>query len=527
MDKAITSVERGEVSIRKASVLFDVPRSTLHDRITGKVAFEAKPGPTPYLSMQEEEELASFLFLSAKIGYPYTRKKVLHIVQQIIDDKGVMGHVTNGWWERFKERHPNVVLKTAAPLSNARAIAADRDVIERYYDLLEDTLRHNNLFDKANCIFNCDETGLPLCPKTLKIVTVKGARNPSSITGDSKSQITILGCANAAGYAIPPFVIFNRETFNKELCTGEVPGTIYGTSANGWMNRSLFTKWFLNHFLTYAPKIRPIILLMDGHSTHYCPDLIKQAATEKVILFVLPPHSTHITQPLDNGCYSPLKMHWRQVCHDFYSKHPGSVVTVYDFSELFSAAWLAAMTGKNIISSFRNTGICPFNRFAIDIPDQSYKSFKPETLCQQTGLAHIPLYSAGRRYTSTPVKSCNSDEDYTPGDCSRSLHDYDKSDDDYFADESPQTALVLEPTSTSLSKYLVTPKQVRTSKPSIKRIKSCGLVMTSMDIAEALERKEKEKEEKEKERLQKRSAKLSSKKSELTIKHNHIVYYPD
>ena len=53
--------------------------------------------------------------------------------------------------------------------------------------------------------------------------------------------------------------------------------------------------------------------------------------------------------------------------------------------------------------------------------------------------------------------------------------------------------LVLEPTSTSVSKYLVTPKQVCTSKPSIKRIKSCGLVMTSMDIAEALERKEKKK----------------------------------
>ena len=256
---------------------------------------------------------------------------------------------------------------------------------------------------------------------------------------------------------------------------------------------------------------------MDGHSTHYCPDLIKQAATEKVILFVLPPHSTHITQPLDKGCYSPLKIHWRQVCHDFYSKHPGRVVTVYDFSELFSAAWLAAMTGKNIISSFRNTGICPFIRFAIDIPDQSYKSFKPETLCQQTGLAHIALYSAGRRYTSTPVKSSNSDEDYTPGDCSRSLHDYDKADDDYFADKSPQTALVLEPTSTSVSKYLVTPKQVCTSKPSIKRIKSCGLVMTSMDIAEALERKEKEKKEKERKSLQKRSAKLSNKKSELTI----------
>ena len=41
--------------------------------------------------------------------------------------------------------------------------------------------------------------------------------------------------------------------------------------------------------------------------------------------------------------------------------------------------------------------------------------------------------------------------------------------------------------------------------------------MTSMDIAEALERKEKEKKEKERKSLQKRSAKLSNKKSELTI----------
>ena len=76
------------------------------------------------------------------------------------------------------------MLKTAAPLSNARAIAADMDVIERYYDLLEDTLRHNNLFDKANCIFNCDETGLPYVPKVLKLLQSK---EPVNVTSKSRT----------------------------------------------------------------------------------------------------------------------------------------------------------------------------------------------------------------------------------------------------------------------------------------------------------------------------------------------------
>ena len=62
MDKAHAAMEKGEATLRKVSIL--------HDRVSGKVAFNAKPGPTPYLTLSEEEELASFLFCSAKIGYP-------------------------------------------------------------------------------------------------------------------------------------------------------------------------------------------------------------------------------------------------------------------------------------------------------------------------------------------------------------------------------------------------------------------------------------------------------------------------
>lgn len=61
---------------------------------------------------------------------------------------------------------------------------------------------------------------------------------------------------------------------NQDLAYREVPGTVYGLSENGWMTRTLFMEWFNCHFLSYVPMARPIILLMDGHSTHYCPETI-------------------------------------------------------------------------------------------------------------------------------------------------------------------------------------------------------------------------------------------------------------
>ena len=73
------------------------------------------------------------------------------------------------------------------------------------------------------------------------------------------------------------------------------------------MTRECFHHWFTEHFLLYAPQICLLLVLSDRHSTHYCPETIKLAATDRIILFVLPPNTTHITQALDRGCFGPLK----------------------------------------------------------------------------------------------------------------------------------------------------------------------------------------------------------------------------
>jgi len=73
---------------------------------------------------------------------------------------------------------------------------------------------------------------------------------------------------------------------------------------NGWMNCELFFCWFLEHFLHKTP----LMLLLDGHSSHYYPSMIKLAAENGVIMFALPSHTTHIMQPLDRACFAPLKV---------------------------------------------------------------------------------------------------------------------------------------------------------------------------------------------------------------------------
>ena len=225
------------------------------------------------------------------------------------------------------------------------------------------------------------------------------SKHTSYLISGAKEQYTVLACSNAAGTAMPPFVVLNQKSFNIRFAEGEVPGTLYGISANGWMTQELFHQWFTGHFLQYATCERTIILLMDGHSSHYSPATITLAAEKQVIMFVLPLNTTPVTQPLDRGCFSPLKSAWRETCRKFTMVNPAKLITKFDFCRLFAEAWYKAMTLPNIISSYRVTGIYPFDgqRSAVaDEPKCTSTKFDPMKLVKSSGLAYIPPYSPSR-----------------------------------------------------------------------------------------------------------------------------------
>ena len=359
--RACNAIREG-MSVRRAAEEYDIPRSTLHDYATGKVIFGAKSGPRSYLSPNEEAELATFILGMTSVGYSRTVKQVVDMVQNVVNQKGINVTVTCSWWKSFKSRHKELVLRNPETLTHSRLVGASDSNIENYFDLLERTITEAGINERPCQIFNLDESGFPLSPKPPKVIAKKGEKHPSAITNADKSQITILSCCNAGGYALPPLVIFDRKTLNLALTNGEVPGTMYGLSDSGWIDSEIFESWFVSHFLVHAPPARPLLLLMDGHSSHFSPLFVNKAAEEQIIVFCLPPQSTHKTQPLDKGVFGPLKKAWKQECHSYIVNNPGKVVTRYQFSQLFGQAWMKAMIPHNIISGFSVTGVFPTDR---------------------------------------------------------------------------------------------------------------------------------------------------------------------
>ena len=103
MAQAIRAVSQGSMSVRKASELYNIPWSTIADRVNGRVLPGARSGPPKILTDEEEEELVSFLCRLSDIGYPKTRKEVVELVNQIAISRG-HEKISMLWWESFRKR---------------------------------------------------------------------------------------------------------------------------------------------------------------------------------------------------------------------------------------------------------------------------------------------------------------------------------------------------------------------------------------------------------------------------------------
>ena len=68
MIAAMEAVKSGEMGANRAVLEHGVPKTTLKDRISGRVKHGKNPGPTSFLTNEEENELASFLTKACKMG---------------------------------------------------------------------------------------------------------------------------------------------------------------------------------------------------------------------------------------------------------------------------------------------------------------------------------------------------------------------------------------------------------------------------------------------------------------------------
>jgi len=371
MELAADSVRNGDLSIREASAVYGVPKSTLERHKNKKLLSPGCLGRfRPTLDSQFEAELADYckemqnrlfgLTISDLRKMAYELAERNNIEHNFDAERKMAGR---DWVHGFFRRHPELSLRTPEPTSIGRAVGFNHVQVGRFYDILQET--YEKQYIDPSHIWNVDETGLTTVHRPGKVIARRGQRQVGKITSGEKGKtITAICAMNATGSYIPPTLIFPRVNMNDRLLYGAPPQTLGLVSKSGWVDSVVFKKWF-DHFMRFA-KPTPDnhhLLLLDGHVSHKSLPLIESARQNGVILICFPPHTTHALQPLDCVFY-------QEACENFMLHKAGKRITDYDIATIFNTAYVSAATLDKCVTGFNCTGIYPFNRNRI--PEYRY-----------------------------------------------------------------------------------------------------------------------------------------------------------
>jgi len=106
------------------------------------------------------------------------------------------------------------------------------------------------------------------------------------------------------------------------------------------------------------------MIVLDGHESHLSAKFEKYCQENNIITLCLPAHSSHITQPLDIGCFSILKRAYGRELETFIRGHIDHI-TKPEFFIAFKAAHLYTMTLENVKAAFRGAGLVPYNPMVV------------------------------------------------------------------------------------------------------------------------------------------------------------------
>jgi ribosomal protein L32 len=185
--------------------------------------------------------------------------------------------------------------------------------------------------------------------------------------GDWKWTSIIQGI-NAKGWAIPPFIIFQGKhhlsAWYKEL---DIPNNwVLSVSKNGWTTNQLSLKW-LKHFNKHT-KERTVsshqLLVLDSHESHNSVKFHQYCEEHKIITLCIPPHSSHLLQPLNVGCFAPIKKAYSHQAK-LLMRNKITRITKLKFLPCFKAAFNASINKNNIQGGFRGAGLVPFDPEAV------------------------------------------------------------------------------------------------------------------------------------------------------------------
>jgi hypothetical protein len=316
--------------------------------------------------LEEEVILRNILELDTR-GFAPRLAGVEDMANYILESRGGK-RVGKLWAHRFVQRQPALKTRFNRVYDFQRALCEDPELIGAWFRLVQNMRAKYGVLD---CDFyNFDETGFMMgviCPAMVVTRADRRGRGKAVQPGN-REWATAIACINGEGWDVPPFLVVQGKNHlaNWYTDSGLPLNWVIKPTNNGWTNNETGLEW-LKHFdkhTTARTKGPYRMLVLDGHESHESAEFQEYCKAHNIITLGLPPHSSHLTQPLDVGCFSVLKRAYGRQIETFIKAHINHITKV-EFFLAFAAAYKESITAQNAQAGFRGAGLVPFDPQAV------------------------------------------------------------------------------------------------------------------------------------------------------------------
>jgi hypothetical protein len=272
--------------------------------------------------------------------------------------------IGRNWTSNFIKRSPEIKTKFSRKYDYKRAKCEDPVIIKEWFRLVRNTIAKYGILEED--IHNFDEAGfLQGVIATAKVVTSSDSRNrPKAAQPGNREWVSIIQSICSYGWAIPPFIIFQgKNHLSAWYEDSNLPADwVITLSENGWTTNEIGYEWIqhFNRHTKHRTTGRYRLLILDGHESHVSAQFQQYCKEHEIITLCMPPHSSHLLQPLDVGCFSPLKTSYGKQIENLMRLRINHITKI-EFLPAFKEAFKAAFTEQNIKSGFRATGLVPYD----------------------------------------------------------------------------------------------------------------------------------------------------------------------
>jgi hypothetical protein len=352
-------------SLNAAATSYDVPYNTLSRRYNGIRPQRGTRSITCKLTQTEEQVLLQRILDLDEQGFPPQLAVVRDIANIILSNctKPPAQPIGKNWVARFVKRQPSLCSKYNRKYDYQRAMCEDPEQIQGWFRLVRNIVAKYGILQDD--IYNFDETGFQMgVISTSKVVTRSERKGrPRTKQPDNREWVTIIHTIKACGWVLPPFVIFKAKLHQASwYCTPGLPGDWkIAVSDNGWTTNEIGLEW-IKHFDKHTSsrtKGKYRLLVLDGHESHHSAQFEEYCRTNSIVTVCMPAHSSHILQPLDVGCFGPLKIAYgRQV--EGLMRLGVNHISKEEFLTAYLMTHNTSFTTSNVQAGFAATGLVPY-----------------------------------------------------------------------------------------------------------------------------------------------------------------------